>query len=67
MQEIVNDGARALHTAGFEWKSCSPDSPHAAVCLATHHFDNDTHTIRYIADNIIATIPHAEKTQIFGE
>ena len=67
MQEMINDVTRALHKAGFEWKPCSSDSPHAAVCLSTHHFNNDTDTVQYTTNNDTATVPNAEKTQILGK
>ena len=35
--------------------------------MTTHHYNNDTHTIQYTADNTTATIPNAENTSILGE
>ena len=57
---MINDVTRELHKAGFEWKPCSTNSPHAAVYMTTHHYNNDTHTIQYTADNT-TTIPNAGK------
>ena len=45
----------------------TPEAPHSAASLSTQHFDNDIYTLHNIADNIIAPIPNADRTQILGE